>query len=249
MGEYIPSAPINDEARKRNGNLPGQGGVFNYVNLHMYHYAGNNPVKYRDPDGEQGVPGIYGPRDFFDFGAFVGEPFSMLLSLFRRADGGDQAAKSCLGAMWHEANRDVLKQVSDGSSKATLLFLAVGAPEAAAVSSGVGLVADGLLVLDDIISGNYGDAMVNGAILVAGVALNKAAGKIVNSVADRAIGISVGKNGRFYEIGRRGAMKTKDAFRALVAADIASGVFGDLIPEVSEQVLEKALKAFDESIK
>jgi hypothetical protein len=27
------------------------GGVFNYVNLHVYHYAGNNPVKYTDPDG------------------------------------------------------------------------------------------------------------------------------------------------------------------------------------------------------
>ena len=51
VGEYIPVAPINDEARKRNGNLPGMGGVFNYVNLHVYHYAGNNPVKYTDPDG------------------------------------------------------------------------------------------------------------------------------------------------------------------------------------------------------
>jgi hypothetical protein len=30
------------------------GGVFNYVNLHAYHYAGNNPVKYTDPDGRAG---------------------------------------------------------------------------------------------------------------------------------------------------------------------------------------------------
>ena len=52
MGEYVPGAPVSDEARKRNGNLPGQGGVFNYVNLHVYHYAGNNPVKLVDPDGE-----------------------------------------------------------------------------------------------------------------------------------------------------------------------------------------------------
>jgi hypothetical protein len=51
MGEYVPGAPINDEVRKSNQNLPGMGGVFNYVNLHTYHYAGNNPVKYTDPDG------------------------------------------------------------------------------------------------------------------------------------------------------------------------------------------------------
>ena len=29
------------------------GGVFNVVNLHLYHYAGNNPVKYVDPDGRE----------------------------------------------------------------------------------------------------------------------------------------------------------------------------------------------------
>jgi RHS repeat-associated protein len=56
MGEYIPRAPINDEARRYNGNLPGMGGVYNYVNLHTYHYAGNNPVKLVDPTG----------RDFID---------------------------------------------------------------------------------------------------------------------------------------------------------------------------------------
>jgi hypothetical protein len=35
------------------------GGVFNYVNLHVYHYAGNNPVKYLDPDGLSGELTIY----------------------------------------------------------------------------------------------------------------------------------------------------------------------------------------------
>ncbi|MGI5056102.1 RHS repeat domain-containing protein, partial [Treponema socranskii] len=52
VGEYIPMAPLDDEAKKHNGQLPGQGGIFNVVNFQLYHYAGNNPVKYTDPDGE-----------------------------------------------------------------------------------------------------------------------------------------------------------------------------------------------------
>ncbi|MEJ5362583.1 MAG: hypothetical protein WHV26_11025 [Spirochaetota bacterium] len=35
--------------------LPGMGGVFNAVNMDVYHYAGNNPVKLVDPDGKLNV--------------------------------------------------------------------------------------------------------------------------------------------------------------------------------------------------
>ena len=51
LSDYIPMAPVNDEAKKHNQNLPGMGGIYNTVNFHLYHYAGNNPVKYTDPDG------------------------------------------------------------------------------------------------------------------------------------------------------------------------------------------------------
>jgi hypothetical protein len=53
LGEYVPAAPLGDEEWKHNQNLPGMGGVFNVVNLHVYHYAANNPVKYVDPDGRR----------------------------------------------------------------------------------------------------------------------------------------------------------------------------------------------------
>jgi len=59
LGEYVPGAPTDEEARKRNGNLPGMGGVFNTVNLHLYHYAGNNPIKYTDPTGMVPVEGAF----------------------------------------------------------------------------------------------------------------------------------------------------------------------------------------------
>jgi hypothetical protein len=56
MGEYVPVAPNSDDARKHNQNLKGMGGVFNYVNFHVYHYGGNNPIKYVDPNGRTDAP-------------------------------------------------------------------------------------------------------------------------------------------------------------------------------------------------
>lgn len=36
LGEYIPQAPVNDEAKQNNQNLPGMGGIFNPTNTNLW---------------------------------------------------------------------------------------------------------------------------------------------------------------------------------------------------------------------
>ncbi|MCL2130053.1 MAG: hypothetical protein FWH35_06860, partial [Treponema sp.] len=244
MGEYIPGAPVNDEARKRNGNLPGMGGVYNLLNLHTYAYTHNNPIKMKDPDGEQNIPGIFGPQDFFDFAAFVGDPFANLLNLFHRADSGDQAAKAYAGYLWHQAGRSALETISEKSSQATLAFMAVGAFDAAAVSSGIGMIADIALTVDDVLSGNYSDAMLRGGAVVAGVILSQSVKSGVNAVANKGLQINIGKNGLYYSLGRRGAMQTWRATKALIKADIALGKFGEVSPQIAGEIVNMAKQAY-----
>lgn len=57
----IKYLPTGDD--KKNKNLPA-GGIYNTINLDLYHYAGNNPIKYLDPNGETSSFGIFGVGGF-----------------------------------------------------------------------------------------------------------------------------------------------------------------------------------------
>jgi|GEM_PF-1161872 len=52
LADYIPRAPLTDDDKKANEDLPGMGGVYNPINLAVYHFAGNNPIVLTDPDGK-----------------------------------------------------------------------------------------------------------------------------------------------------------------------------------------------------
>jgi hypothetical protein len=61
------------------------GGVFNYVNFHVYHYSANNPIKYIDPDGRSSFP--TNATETVIWGNEFGNTDARLMSRVRMGDG------------------------------------------------------------------------------------------------------------------------------------------------------------------
>ena len=61
LASYLPTGN-----KDRDSKLPGMGGVFRAVNLDLYHYAGNNPLIYLDPDGREDTISAKNPRATYD---------------------------------------------------------------------------------------------------------------------------------------------------------------------------------------
>ena len=243
LSDYIPNAPIDDESKKHNENLPGMGGVFNVVNLHLYHYAGNNPVKYTDPDG----------KDIISF--FKGwVNYNLNNTIFSRY--GSQYAYNPQFEMANEVLANIgqimkngysvyvqtLKFTSEHSGTATLFLLTIGQPGLAAITSTIGLAADSLLVIDNFANGN----IVEGSKGIAVIGLSMLANNGVKKGFEKLgslVGISVGKNGLYYMKGRRGALKTIDGIRKQLYKDLVEGYFGQAIaPEVASQMVDAVMK-------
>lgn len=172
--------------------------------------------------------------------------------MFNSALSGDKAAQSYLSYLWAEAGKQSLhnargafEKISDVSSTATLVFFAVGLPEAAAVTGAIGRIANGAIALDDYLSGNTVRAAIGAGAIFVGAFVSSKVSRGLGQITEKGLAIRVGKNGLYYSLGRRGAMQTWETTQALIRADIAASKFGDLAPEVVDQLINKAKDAYD----
>lgn len=210
--------------------------------LTLYRYDSNKPARHVDLNG--GLSWFSSIQDFIDFLGLFGDPTVELYNEMKRADSGDQHAQARLKYVFHEVGRDLLGEISEKSNQASLVCLAIGLPEGSTVFGGISLLSDILLVIDDIISGNIQEGWNDFILIVAGFAVGKGVEKLTSRVAT--IQITVGSTGRYYEVGRRGAIKTEEALRKILAKDIASGYFGEyIIPEIASQIVNIAVEAFE----
>ena len=211
--------------------------------LTLYRYDSNKPARYAGLNG--GLSWFSNIQDFIDFLGLFGDPTVELYNEMKRADSGDQHAQARLKYVFHEVGRDLLGEISEKSNQASLVCLAIGLPEGSTVFGGISLLSDILLAIDDFVHGNSTEAEKNVAVIIVGEISSALleAGVIALS---KSIRITVGSTGRYYEVGRRGAIKTEEALRKILAKDIASGYFGEyIIPEIASQIVNIAVEAFE----
>ena len=145
LGEYIPKAPVNEEVKRYNQNLPGMGGVFNTVNFNLYHYSSNNPVKYVDPNGEWVLNiGVFGSAGA-GVGGSVSGGFSIGYSKEKGVTFGVFTSESIGAEFSADASAGIsvsLDVFSDGVESGTSRTMTIGGSADIGVSVGSDLTID-----------------------------------------------------------------------------------------------------------
>jgi hypothetical protein len=116
------------------------GGVYNYINLHVYHYAGNNPVKLTDPDGRDASTALMGlAKTIFGIGEVAaGIGFMTTVTGGEAISGGLATPMAAfLGATGFGLFIDGLVQISFGIGEFSMGIADVERPDTPTSTGGI----------------------------------------------------------------------------------------------------------------
>ena len=209
-------------------------------NSHLYHYAGNNPVRYVDPEGKSPDIPVSSQEDLWNILSRV-DSWAKLCNLFRSSDNGNEIAKQRVTYIFQSAGRQVLEEINSKSNDMTVIALAIGFPEGAAFFGTVANITETMMIADDFISGSTDKAIVEAEVLIAGVVLSKSISYGVGKISS-GIMITVGSDRRYYELGKE--ITNEKALRKLLLKDLTSGYFGnEILPNV-QTIVDEAKKIY-----
>ena len=248
LGEYIPQGPINDEIRKNNQNLPGMGGIFNHINSNLYHYAGNNPIRYTDPDGE--MINLAAGAIAFVGGAAIGA----LVNYGTQVSNNLRKGKGWSSLSEVDGNEIIASAAGSGTAGFVLATTAnpvLAGTAGGAVSNVVGQTLDGKFskdfdclsfILDTAIGGLCGAAL--SGFKIQGVTIGKGSMLSVAKQMIKKLG-----NGTIKHITTRTALKcalSTSIKGALARGDLAANIFDDIYDETGIKFtindIEKAIE-------
>ena len=129
----------------------GEGGIYNSVNLNLYHYANNNPVKYTDPDGEFAINAA---------AAAIGALSGAIIGGVTTAIAGG-STRDVVAAALGGAASGALAGVTLGGS---LVTQAVGSAALGAASAVVGDVVTNAISGNEITASGVAKAALGGAV-------------------------------------------------------------------------------------